>query len=29
VMEAKRREPPQQWRKSIEDYFRKLAEPKK
>jgi hypothetical protein len=29
VMEAKRREPPQQWRKQIEDYFRKLAETKK
>ena len=29
VIDAKRREPPQQWRKQIEDYFRKLAETKK
>ncbi|HVY60571.1 MAG TPA: hypothetical protein VHF22_02910, partial [Planctomycetota bacterium] len=28
LMESTRREPPVQWRKQIEDYFRKLAEPK-
>ena len=29
VLEAKRREPPVEWRKQLEDYYRKLAQPKK